>query len=477
MFFSILQRMSYKIGMMSMVAFTLVGCRASDDINFIPKDSGSTNNKINYAPPFSSNNVDDILNEQDKISIIDVYNNLPGGGSPNRNHEVTPISDGNETVMPTGPQTVRAGRTLSFTVTPDPGYIVSQTVGGNCPLGFWTGNVYTTGVITRSCDAIFSATLQTFAYVTPALAATTIDQFTIDNNGLLSSYSIAYTANGFETLGQMTFAIVNGIQYAYILNPNGAVYWCTINADGSFSNCLTTSSTPTLGSWQARGIAFATFNAQYAYIVDPGNNVVFQCGVDITGNFFNCQQSPSPFNLPTLAPYGIAFATINGVQQAYIADAGSGGSGNFGNVLLCSMQNDGSFSTCSQTPSSGAPNWIPYAVAFTNVNGVQYAYVADNGAGTPGHVYKCSLNSDGTLANSSCTQTPVNDSALINWYPYYIAFQTINETKYAYVVNSSGSSIGNIYRCLLDADGSLTDCILTPDLPPSSWQPSGIAFR
>jgi hypothetical protein len=222
-------------------------------------------------------------------------------------------------------------------------------------------------------------------------------------------------------------------------------------------------------------MVFATFNAQYAYIVDPGNNFVYQCALDTTGNFTNCQQPPSPYSLPTLAPFGIAFATdTNGAQQAYIADAGSGSG--FGDVLLCSMQNDGSFSTCTQTPSSGTPDWIPVAVAFTNVNGTQYAYVADNGTGTAGHVYRCTLNSDGSLVNSSCMQTPANDSSLTNWYPYYIAFQTVNGTKYAYVVNSSGSSIGNIYRCSLDINGLLTNCVVTPDTLPSSWQPSGIAF-
>lgn len=317
-----------------------------------------------------------------------------------------------------------------------------------------------------------------FAYVTPALNATTVDQFLLGNDGLLLSSTTAIPANGVETFGQMTFATVNGIQYAYILDPNGAVYWCSIAADGSFSNCAATASLPSFGSWQARGIAFATFNAHYAYIVDPGNNYAYQCVVEETGNFSNCQQAPSPYSLATLAPYGIAFATdTNQELHAYIADAGAGGMGNFGYVLVCSMQNDGSFNSCSQTPSLGVPNWIPYAIAFTTIHGTKYAYVADNGTGTPGHVYRCSLNSDGSFVNSGCIQTPANDSLLTNWYPYYIAFKTLKGTQYAYVVNSSGSSVGNIYRCILDNSGLLTDCVLTPDTPPLSWQPSGIAFR
>lgn len=314
-----------------------------------------------------------------------------------------------------------------------------------------------------------------FAYVTPELNATAIDQLLLGNDGSLSSSATAYTASGSEVYGQMAFATVNGVQYAYILNPSGAVYWCSINSDGSFSDCQATASLPSLGTWQARAIAFATFDAPYAYVLDPSNYVVYQCSLDASGNFSACPH----IDLPTDAPYGIAFATdSNESQHAYIADAGMGGPGNFGKVWLCSMTNGGSLSSCTSTPSSGAPDWIPYSVAFAKTNSIQYAYVADNGTGAPGHVYRCSLNNDGSLVNSSCVPTPSNDSTLTNWYPYQIAFQTVNGTQYAYVVNSSGSSIGNIYRCPLDSNGLFTtNCVLTPVTPPSPWLPSGIAFR
>jgi len=311
------------------------------------------------------------------------------------------------------------------------------------------------------------------AYVTPALSATSIDLFSLDpSTGLLnSSPATAYSAGGLENFGQMTFATVDGVRYAYLTNPNGAVYQCTLAADGTFSACAATSSLPPLNTWQARAIAFATFDAQYAYLVDPGNNYIYQCGLAVSGDFANCQfLSP-----PTLAPYGIAFASdANGETHSYIADADNGSGA--GAVTVCSMQNNGSLNACAPSPASGAPDWIPYAVAFTTVNGVQYAYVADNGTGTPGHVYRCSLNTNGTFEDSSCVQTPDNDITLTDWYPYYIDFKTVGSTQYAYVVNNSGSSIGNIYRCEMDSDGLLTDCVMTPDATPMSWQPSGIAF-
>ena len=316
--------------------------------------------------------------------------------------------------------------------------------------------------------------ITTHAYVVPKIAAQTIYQFDVDpTNGLLNPNPATAYASPTQNFQQVAFASANGVKYAYIADPSGAVYWCTINPDGSFTNCAATASLPPLNSWQARAMAFATFNAQYAYVVDPGNNVVYQCAVGTTGDFSNCQQAPSPYNLPTLAPYGIAFATnTGGAQQSYISDAGSGVG--FGDVLLCSMQNDGSFNACTQTPAAGAPDWIPYDVAFATVNGTRYAYVADNGAGTPGHVYQCTLNNDGTFAN--CTQTPANDSSLANWYPYSISFQTLNGVQHAYVVNAVGPVIGNIYTCNVLTTGALTNCVLTPTPAPSPWQPAAITF-
>jgi hypothetical protein len=314
----------------------------------------------------------------------------------------------------------------------------------------------------------------THAYVVPTIAAQTIYQFDVDSTtGLLNpNPATAYTSTK-QNFQQVAFASSNGVKYAYIADPSGAVYWCTINSDGTFTNCAATASLPPLNSWQPRAMAFATFNAQYAYVVDPGNVLVYQCAVGMTGDFSNCQQAPSPFDLPTQAPYGITFATAtSGAQQSYISDAGSGVG--FGDVLLCSMQNDGSFNTCAQTPSAGAPNWVPYAVTFNTVNGTRYAYVADNGTGTPGHIYQCTLNTDGSFAN--CTQTPANDSSLTNWYPYAISFQTVSGTQYAYVVNNSASNIGNIYTCTVNTTGALTNCALTPSTLPNPWQPAAITF-
>jgi hypothetical protein len=83
------------------------------------------------------------------------------------NYMVTPSGDGHETINPNVPQTVAYGATQAFTVTADSGYTLSEIVSGSCPVGSWSGNVYTTGAITSNCSVQFSVTLNTYQ-VTPS---------------------------------------------------------------------------------------------------------------------------------------------------------------------------------------------------------------------------------------------------------------------------------------------------------------------
>jgi hypothetical protein len=53
---------------------------------------------------------------------------------------------------------VDRGSKAEFSVTANSGYVLSQTVGGDCPGGSWSGNTYTTGDVTVSCTLSFGAT-------------------------------------------------------------------------------------------------------------------------------------------------------------------------------------------------------------------------------------------------------------------------------------------------------------------------------
>lgn len=73
---------------------------------------------------------------------------------------VTP-SGINVSLSPNTPQTVKLGSTQAFTITANDLYMMSNTVGGSCPAGSWSGHTYTTGAITSACTVIFGASLGT----------------------------------------------------------------------------------------------------------------------------------------------------------------------------------------------------------------------------------------------------------------------------------------------------------------------------
>ena len=61
------------------------------------------------------------------------------------------------TIDPATAQTVAVGDTTAFTVTTDADHTVSETVGGTCVAGTWSGSVYTTGAVDADCTVTFSA--------------------------------------------------------------------------------------------------------------------------------------------------------------------------------------------------------------------------------------------------------------------------------------------------------------------------------
>lgn len=310
-----------------------------------------------------------------------------------------------------------------------------------------------------------------FVYVLPTLSTQTISLFEVDpSTGLLASSPTTAYSSSTQTYQQITFAVVNGVRYAYVADPgNQVVYQCTIGTSGLFNMCSSLLAPP---GWTPYAIAFATVNnVQYAYVNDGSNGDLYQCNLNPDGSFSSCSAA-TPQTFP--APYGITFATVNGTQYAYLADAGMGGAGNYGNVYQCQLNSNGSFVVPCVDTITIAPQWIPYAVAFTSVAGTQYAYVSDNGTSTGnGNVYVCQLNpADGLFTQCD----PASSTPL--WNPYFIAFATLNGQQYAYVADVIGSLGGGMYRCVLanSGAGALSNCLPTPTFPPSPWRPVGIAF-
>ena len=70
-------------------------------------------------------------------------------------YSVTYTITGMGSVSPGSPQTVSAGGTASFTLTPSSNYAIGS-VGGTCPSGSVSGSIYTTGAINADCSIAFS---------------------------------------------------------------------------------------------------------------------------------------------------------------------------------------------------------------------------------------------------------------------------------------------------------------------------------
>lgn len=213
----------------------------------------------------------------------------------------------------------------------------------------------------------------------------------------------ALTPNGtvYPFAQGITIATVNGIQYAYVSDNVANVYQCSLNNNGTFNHCdLTpTANTPT---WVPVSTTFTTVNGtQYAYVAsDEGN--VYQCSLNIggatNGSFNVCAVLIPNSGYPSWLPKAVTFATFNQLY-AYVADDN-------GNVFQCSLNANGSFNLCATTPVLDEPTWNPRAVAFETFNGTQYAYVANFGTNIslPGSIFQCTLNAEGKF--TTCIDTP-----------------------------------------------------------------------
>lgn len=217
----------------------------------------------------------------------------------------------------------------------------------------------------------------------------------VNQAGNLTNCSIQ-TFNG--NAESLTFATVSGTQYAYVANVGSTrIDRCTLNGDGSFNTCT---ATPSVGApaWLAFSITIGTVNGyRHAYVSTAsfGPAPIYKCDVNADGTFTNnsCVITPAA-GAPAWSPISVTFATFNHTQYAYVAERG-------GNVYQCTLNNDGTFNACTATPAAGVPAWNPFAIDFQTVNNTLYAYVA---GGFSGEVYQCTLNNDGSF--NTCTAIP-----------------------------------------------------------------------
>jgi len=235
----------------------------------------------------------------------------------------------------------------------------------------------------------------------------------LNNNG---TFNTCNSSGPFVGASQVAFATVDGTQYAYVADYGspGAVWQCQISVfDGALFGCM---SQDIVTWGHPNGVTIQTINnTQYAYISDfnSGQSAIYQCTIDSTnGSFSSCGNIPAPRH--SWAPWEVAFQSIGGTQYAYIADSTDPGPYNAGFIWQCMVNpTDGSLHQCSQLSpqfaSLTSPYKEPFGVAFATVNGTQYAYVSDGGTSRGTYqVYKCTLNSNGMFNTCSVASSKIN---------------------------------------------------------------------
>jgi trimeric autotransporter adhesin len=211
---------------------------------------------------------------------------------------------------------------------------------------------------------------------------------------------------------------------------------------------------------------------QYGYVADQ-NGIVYQCIMNETtsnGVFNACTATPSS-SAPEWKPRAITFATTTAGsisnQYAYVADATDG------HIYKCSLNTTGTvetFNTCGITPSSDEPVWSPQGITLATVNTTQYAYIADSGNA---HLWQCALTGSGGIDGTSCITTPATGAP--SWQPSGTAFTIVNQTQYAYVADR----LSNVWQCPLQSGGTFTNsgCLSMSASSSAAFQtPLGVTF-
>ncbi|MBK9494456.1 MAG: Ig-like domain repeat protein [Xanthomonadales bacterium] len=114
----------------------------------------------------------------------------------------TSVASGSGTVTP--PTTsVAAGGTASFNLTGGVGWVPSTSVGGTCAAGSWSGNTYTTGVITDNCAISFNFQAATYTVSTSVAGSGSISPTsTTVTHGNTTSFTV--TPNADNTIGTVS---------------------------------------------------------------------------------------------------------------------------------------------------------------------------------------------------------------------------------------------------------------------------------
>jgi hypothetical protein len=383
-------------------------------------------------PPTAHNNVQATANPTAVTAIVGagsqplVVTFATDGGNPAANLSVTGLS-----ALPVGWSST-AGQFSCATVSVGTGcqldlaYAPQSATSGTLTLTYsyvdesGTAKTGSIGIPYRAEQHLY--TLRDYPALGMAPDHSTVYSCSINSDGSLSNCAAQWDDIG--TGGTVRFH--NGYAYIGLVNGN-AITTCPVNAVGSFlsSNCTYEISLglPGGGVGGASGVAF---NDNNVYIVSQALNSVIVCSVSSSdGSFSNCTNAGGTFGAPTAI-------AISG-SYAYVA----GGTSNASTVSVCTIDVFGDLTGCAST-GSGFASPADIVVSGNRV------YVTNSANDT---VSLCTVTSDGGL--SGCTNMAGGFSA-----PYGVAVVG----TFAYVANAT---TGLVSLCKVGPDGTFGACANT----------------
>jgi hypothetical protein len=241
----------------------------------------------------------------------------------------------------------------------------------------------------------------------------------VDSGTVALTYQYVNDAGDDET-GSVNISYATATPHLYVANLFSTLDECVLGAGGSLTSCAATPSSG--GSSSPAGIAF---NGNNVYVTDFYAGEVWLCAVNADGSFSSCAIAASGLT----APWALA---ISGSYLYITSDS------TLGTTTYCQIGTGGALSNCAATASG------------TNlVNGVAvgggYAYLTALNPAETGYVVDvCTVNSDGSLTGCTSTGSGFSD-------PQFVTLSG----GYAYIGNQQSSSVA---VCTIGSGGALTSC-------------------
>jgi hypothetical protein len=201
------------------------------------------------------------------------------------------------------------------------------------------------------------------------------------------------------------------------------------------------------------GIAFYVADEVYSYVTSGRpHDPVIKCLINLWGEWGQCTDigiSKERF------PQGAAHITFNSFRGQDYINIANGNIGNgWGSIIRCTLDADGDVED-KNCGTIHLPNAV--SIAFTQVDGVEYAHVAQWGTNEEGNedlggISVLKVNSSGNLSYYGEVDVPVNR-------PFGMISGFIEELEQLYTTNHDYSEdTGNFFPCQPGYEGALNHC-------------------